>query len=234
MVPKDYRRVFCLHRKAFVLSIGVLCGLLTPVWLKAHTVLAPLGYTLPAPGTYALPVVKPATDGEVLDISGIPHRLFDYMEGKIVVLSFIYTHCSDARGCPLATGVLYALDAVLQQHTTLGEQVHLLTLSFDPAHDTPEVMRRYARAADGAAPSPFWHRLTTATPEALQPILDGYGQYVMPIPEGQGYFTRTYTHLLKVFLIDQQRRVRNIYSVDFLHPQVLLNDIKTLLITDNN
>ena len=70
-------------------------------------------------------------------------------------------------------------------------------------------------------------------PQILQPILDGYGQYVMPIPEGQGHSTRTYTHLLKVFLIDQQRRVRNIYSVDFLHPQVLLNDIKTLLLTDN-
>jgi cytochrome c peroxidase len=94
-------------------------------------------------------------------------------------------------------------------------------------------MRRYAHMADGEAASPFWHRLTTATPEALQPILDGYGQYVMPTPEGQGYFTSTYTHLLKVFLIDQQRRVRNIYSVDFLHPQVLLNDIKTLLLTNN-
>ena len=34
-------------------------------------------------------------------------------------------------------------------------------------------------------------------------------------------------------LIDQQQRVRNIYSVDFLHPQVLLNDSKTLLMTDH-
>jgi cytochrome c peroxidase len=233
MVLKDNRRVFCVHRQVVVLSIGVLCGLLTPVRLKAHMLLAPLEYALPAPGTYVLPVVKPATDGEVLDISGRPHRLFDYMDGKIAVLSFIYTHCSDARGCPLATGVLYALNAALQQHAALGQHVHLLTLSFDPAHDTPEVMRRYAHAADGAAPSRFWHRLTTATPGTLQPILDGYGQYVMPIPAGQGHATSTYTHLLKVFLIDQQRQVRNIYSVDFLHPQVLLNDIKSLLLADN-
>jgi hypothetical protein len=34
-------------------------------------------------------------------------------------------------------------------------------------------------------------------------------------------------------LIDQQQRIRDIYSVDFLHPQVLLNDSKTLLMTDH-
>jgi cytochrome c peroxidase len=188
----------------------------------------------PAPGTYTIPVVQPATDGEVLDSSGVRHRLFDYMDGKIVLLSFIYTRCSEARGCPLATGVLHAIAEALQQHTTLARHVRLLTLSFDPAHDTPEVMRRYAGAGKAQATAPLWHHLTTASPETLQPILDGYGQYVVPILEVQGRFTGTYTHLLKVFLIDRQQRVRNIYSVDFLHPQVLLNDIETLLLTDNS
>jgi cytochrome c peroxidase len=216
------------------LAVLMLGGWLMPPLLLAHQPFPPLGYDPPEPGTYALPVVKPATDGEVVDTAGTSHRLFDYMHGKVVLLSFIYTRCSDARGCPLATGVLYALADALQHNATLAQHVRLLTLSFDPAYDTPEVMRRYAGAGDGHQTAKLWHRLTTASPQALQPLLDGYGQYVVPILEAQGRFTGTYSHLLKVFLIDRQQRVRNIYSVNFLHPQVLLNDIKTLLMADDS
>jgi cytochrome c peroxidase len=154
------------------------------------------------------------------------------MDGKIVLLSFIYTRCSEARGCPLATGVLYALANALTHDAILAPHVRLLTLSFDPAHDTPAVMRRYGNTAATNGSANLWYRLTTASPQTLQPILDGYGQYVAPDLEAPGNFTATYSHLLKVFLIDRQRRVRNIYSVDFLHPQVLLNDIKTLLMAN--
>ena len=226
-------------------TVGYRCGIVclgilllstwfTPRLLPAHQPFPPLQYEPPEPGTYALPVVKPATDGEVVDTAGTPHRLFDYMRGKVVLLSFIYTRCSDARGCPLATGAFYAINDALQHDATLARHVRLLTLSFDPAYDTPEVMRGYAAAGDGQDTANLWHRLTTASPQALQPLLDGYGQYVIPVPDTQGGYTGTYSHLLKVFLIDRQQRVRNIYSVDFLHPQMLLNDIKTLLIADDS
>lgn len=202
--------------------------------LLAHSLTPPLGYDPPPPGTYQLPVIKAATDGEVVDTAGTSHRLFEYMHGYIVLLSFIYTRCSDTRGCPLATGVLYAIADALHHNPALARQVRLLTLSFDPAHDTPEAMRRYADAVDAGRKSAIWHRLTTTSPEALQPVLDGYGQYVVPIPDAEGKATGTYSHLLRVYLIDRQQRVRNIYSVDFLHPQVLLNDIKTLLMEDTS
>jgi cytochrome c peroxidase len=216
-----------------LLAILILGSWLMPHPLPAHTVFPPLGYVPPEPGTYALPVVKPATDGEVLDTDGASHRLFDYMHGKIVLLSFIYTRCSDARGCPLATRVLYAIEDALRHDATLASQVRLLTLSFDPAHDTPEIMRHYAGEPETPKTSELWQHLTTASPQALQPILHGYGQYVVPVLDAQGDFTGTYAHLLKVFLIDAQQRVRNIYSVDFLHPQVLINDIKTLLMAED-
>ena len=209
----------------------LLVSCLTPLASLAHQSFSPLGYDPPEPGTYALPVIKPATDGEVLDSAGASHRLFHYMQDKVVLLSFIYTQCSDARGCPLATGVLQAVDKALQRDAALGEQVRLLTLSFDPAHDTPAVMQRYG--GERSNRDSRWRRLTTASPQALQPILDGYGQYVVPVLEAQGQATGTYSHLLKVFLIDRRQRVRNIYSVDFLHPQVLLGDIKTLLMLDD-
>ena len=230
---------WCISRVGVALAaVLILGGWLGPHLLPAHTAFPPLGYVPPEPGTYELPVVKPATDGEVLDVDGASHRLFDYMDGKVVLLSFIYTRCGDARGCPLATGVLHAIEAALRRDASLAQQVRLLTLSFDPEYDTPEVMQRYAsthaaqKTATKLQPKKLWYRLTTASPQALQPLLDGYGQYVVPILGAQGDATGTYSHLLKVFLIDRQQRVRNIYSVDFLHPQVLMNDIKTLLMAE--
>jgi cytochrome c peroxidase len=217
------------------LGLGVLC---LPAALAAHTWAPPLEFSPPAPGTYTLPSVKSAPDGEVVDATGTATRLFDCMDGKIVLLSFIYTRCGDARGCPLATAVLHAIEETLQHDTVLAQQVRLLSLSFDPDHDTPEVLQRYASGHAGTGhrepDASLWQRLTTASPQALQPILDGYGQYVLPILDAHGGFTGTYSHMLKVFLIDRRQQVRNIYSVDFLHPEVLINDIKTLLVTEGS
>lgn len=228
-----YPALICRQGSLLLCLVGILYGLLTPVALPAHTLSWSLGYTPPEPGTYTLPVIKPAIDGEVLDAAGVRKRLFDYMDNKIVLLSFIYTRCSDARGCPLATGVFYTLAEALQHDPVLAQHVRLLTLSFDPEHDTPARMRRYAGAEGVVKTSSLWRTLTTASRHTLQPLLDGYGQYVVPLPDVPQGSPGAYTHLLKVFLIDQQQRVRNIYSVDFLHPQVLLNDSKTLLMTDH-
>ncbi|MCB1748687.1 MAG: hypothetical protein KDK06_16025, partial [Gammaproteobacteria bacterium] len=63
----------------------------------------------PVPGSYTLPVVRPAADGAVLDTRGTARSLHDVYDGKIVLLSFIYTRCTDAQGCPLATAVLYKI-----------------------------------------------------------------------------------------------------------------------------
>jgi len=43
-----------------------------------------------------------------------------------------------------------------------------------------------------------------------------------------GHATRTLHHMLKMFLIDARGEVREIYTLSFLQPQVMFNDIKTL------
>jgi len=103
----------------------------------------------------------------------------------------------------------------------LSQRVRLISLSFDPAHDTPAVMRAYGVrvAREGAA----WQFLTTASEAALQRILDGYRQTRQGAYDTTGKLT-TYLHLLRMFLIDERRVVRNIYSADFLHPTLLLHD----------
>jgi len=197
----------------------------------ARTEILPPGYgalqfDAPAPGSYSLPPMGMAVDGKVLDSGGRSLRLFDLFDDKIILLSFIYSTCTDVGGCPLATAVLYKVQRRLKNEPSLRERLRLVTISFNPAHDTPEVMRAYGAGFQGAD----WHFLTTASEQALQPILDGYDQSVQKDVDAEGASTGTYSHILRVFLIDRQKRIRNVYSVSFLHPDTLINDVKTLLL----
>jgi len=182
----------------------------------------PLEFEPPPPGSYALPPLGLAADGDVLDSRGRAIRLHQLLNGRIAVLSFIYTTCSDINGCPLATHVLRGVQDRLLDALSLQGQVRLLSLSFDPERDTSSVLARYG--GHFKAPGFDWRFLTTRSQAELAPLLDAYGQWVIRDPD-EGALS----HLLRVYLIDRERRIRNIYSVSFLHADTLLNDIRTLL-----
>ncbi|MEM8766129.1 MAG: SCO family protein [Pseudomonadota bacterium] len=202
---------------------------------REPVVLAPgyaeLSYPAPVPGTYQLPPLGPATDGVVLDSQGQAHELHDLMGDRLVLLSFIYTSCSDVNGCPLATHVFSKVARKLAAAADLEGQVRLLSLSFDPEHDVPAVMRGYGgrfQRTDGAD----WRFLTTTGIAALKPILNGYDQWVIRETDETGQPLGTIAHLLRVYLIDRERRIRNIYSVSFLHADTIASDLRTLLLEE--
>jgi cytochrome c peroxidase len=100
-------------------------------------------------------------------------------------------------------------------------------VSFDPLNDSPQVMADYAgnfRRGDAD-----WKFLTTNSEESLQPILDDYDQSVIRDRRPDGQLVGTMSHILRVYLIDPQKNIRNIYSPSFLHPDVLLADIQTVI-----
>ena len=186
------------------------------------------------PGTYTLPPIQAAADGVVMDADGTQRRLFDYMGDRHVLLSFVYTKCTDSKGCPLATAILQLVERALEEEPELSGSIRLVTLSFDPERDTPEAMREYASHASNDYLDTKWNErpwvfLTTSSPAEVQPILDGFGQYIVPEINESGEWTGDFSHVLKVYLIDPQRRVRNIYSSSFIHPATTINDLKTLL-----
>lgn len=189
-----------------------------------------LDYVPPAPGSYGLPPIQAAADGEVLDSDGERHHLSDFLGDRYVVMSFVYTSCADPKACPMARMVFGRLHRQLREHPTLDDRVRLVTFSFDPERDTPEVMAKYAGEGglyeDRTEDS--WVFLTTESEEQLRPILDAYGQLVVPEIGPDGRFTGTFAHMLKVFLIDPEGQVRNVYSSDFLHPALVINDLETL------
>jgi cytochrome c peroxidase len=193
-------------------------------------VLAPgwseLEFEPPESGSYRLPVIGQAGDGRVIDSHRGETSLHALMGEGVVVLSFIYSSCSDANGCPLATHVLAKLKARLRKSPDGTAGVRFVSLSFDPVQDTPEVMRRYG--------DPFvdeyldWRFLTTTGQAELAPILDRYGQAIVQDPGAEDGDARSISHVLRVYLIDPRLQIRNIYSASFLHADTMFNDIRTL------
>lgn len=191
---------------------------------------ADLEYVPPEPGTYSLPPLGAAGDGPVLDSAGKPARVHDFLGDKIVVLSFIYTRCNDINGCPLASHVLRGVQNRLLEMPKLSDSVRLVSFSFDPGYDTPEVLADYSGYF--RKPDYDWRFLTCGSEDELQPILDRFGQWVIRDYDEQGNYLGTMSHVLRVYLIDRAKRIRNIYSVSFLHADTLLNDIRTLEMED--
>ena len=189
-----------------------------------------LGFETPTPASYVLPPLQHAADGAVLDADGSPTTLHAQFGDGVALLSFIFASCTDINGCPLATAVLHRIQRRLRDEPELAARLRLVSLSFDPGRDTPEVMSRYgASFGDGAVD---WRFLTTSSEAELKPILDAYGQTLQREYDAEGNYLGSISHILRVFLIDSRRRVRNIYSVSFLHPDLLLADVRTVLLEE--
>lgn len=228
-------RIGCRGIYSFLLLGGaslLFLGAALPSQATTNVRLAPgwgeLLYQLPPPGSYQLPAIMAAADGKVVTSDRSEVRLYELMDGKIALLSFIFSRCSDINGCPLANAVLHKVQKRLAQRPDLAENVVLLTMSFDPEFDTPEVAEQLSKGLI-ANNEIEWQFLTADSRQELQPILDGYGQFAVRVNRRDHNHTDyDYIHVLRVYLVDTNRLVRNIYSVSFLHSDVLLNDLETI------
>jgi cytochrome oxidase Cu insertion factor (SCO1/SenC/PrrC family) len=225
------------HAKLFSSAAGFLTAACLSVTVSAHDpalhppvkVEGPADayvYELAAPGSYDLPRIAPAAGGRLLDETGAPVELAALFGGRLTVLAFLYTRCGDV--CPLAALRLADLQRVAAADPPVAEQLQLVSLSFDPEHDTPEVMADYAelmRQPDIAAPR--WLFLTAAGRAEIAPLLAAYNQPVARKTDPEDP-SGPLSHLLRVFIIDAEGFIRNIYSADFLDPRLLMNDVLTL------
>jgi len=183
-------------------------------------------FTPPAAGTYELPAIKRVPGFTLRDATGRLVPTQTIMAGKVAVVSFIYTACPDRLGCPLASLALQNLQMRLKDEG-LYNQVALLSISFDPGRDTPAALAKYARVY-GADPR-LWRFMTAPSARVLDAVLESYGQDRAPVYDERGRFTGRYSHVLKVFLVDQEGYIRNVYSAGFLVADLVVNDIQTVL-----
>ena len=208
------------------------CLLLCTSAVRADINYAPgygeLAYPLPEVGSYQLPVLGSAADGTVINDQGKALTLRQVFAGKYVLLSFMYSRCDDVNGCPLSAHVFSQIKAVMNKEPELAKQLKLVSLSFDPEYDTAQVLRLYANNFKYSGNRGSWDFISTSSVEQLKPILKAYGQEIQreySLDKKQ----QRYSHILRVFLIDPELKIRNIYSVAFLHKDLLLNDVRTLL-----
>jgi cytochrome oxidase Cu insertion factor (SCO1/SenC/PrrC family) len=189
---------------------------------RADTVL----FTPPAPGTYELPPIQHVADYELLNPQGARVRLLGLAAGQVALVSFVYQHCTDGSACPAALATWKRVDDALAARPALARRVRLVTVSFDPANDTPAQMAAFARHL---RPRSDWRFLTAPNAAALRPVLADYGQDVLPLVGAGGEQLGLLQHLTKAFLVDAHGDVRGIYGSSFLNPQILLNDAQTVL-----
>jgi protein SCO1/2 len=151
----------------------VLSGLEVTEQAESPTLRLDLGGAAPALRTEQ-PVLKPGQpvpDFAVTTQDGKPLRLSD-LRGKVVVMTFIYTRCPLPNFCPLMDKKFAALAGMIQPIPDRAKSVRLLSISFDPEHDTPEVLTAYARLR--GAREPLW-TFAVASHEELRKVAEPLG-----------------------------------------------------------
>jgi protein SCO1/2 len=135
----------------------------------------------------------PAPDFALVDQDGRPLSLAD-LRGKTLLVDFVYTHCPGP--CPILTSTHVAVQRALP--AKLRERVHFVSISLDPARDTPEALRAYATARGADLTS--WSFLT-GDEEVVADVLRRYGVGASPGRNGE------IDHLVITFLIDREGRI---------------------------
>ena len=156
----------------------------------------------------AAPLVLTAQDGARLSLGDLG--------GKVVLLTFIYTTCTDT--CPLLTGKLAGVREKLG--ADFGARTHFLSVTVDPERDTPDVLRAYGQRfrADPAG----WAFLT-GTPDEVAEVTQAYGIFVRRTPRGD------VDHTFLTSLIDRHGMLRVQYLGTRFDPDELLADVRALI-----
>ncbi|PWB60655.1 MAG: SCO family protein [Deltaproteobacteria bacterium] len=122
--------------------------------------------TQPAPRdkkSFAEPTGEERRRSRILNIALRTHegkevRFYDdLIRGKTVLINFFYTHCVGEALCPITTANLVKVQELLGHR--VGQDVFIYSITLDPHHDTPDVLKKYAR---GFRVKPGWLFLTGA------------------------------------------------------------------------
>jgi protein SCO1 len=139
------------------------------------------------------------------------------LKGHVWVASFVYTNCPDV--CPLITKHMADLRDALKKDRQLGN-VRLMSITVDPARDTPGVLRAYAQRFSAAKPD--WLFLTGA-PETVIPLINNGFHLTALHPTASDSAHHTHTvdtlpakynvaHTDRLVLIDKVGQVRATYQ----------------------
>ena len=168
-------------------------------------------YHVPAAGD-AIP------DFHLLDQSGKVVHLQQF-KGKVLLMTFIYTRCPLADFCPRMSENFAEIDRALSADPKAYKKTHLLSVSFDPAYDTPAVLRSYGGAHTGRFTEEQFQHWEFAAPSVAD--LPKVEQYFDVGVTGAGD-PMTLMHSLSTILIGEDGKVIAWYpSKDWKVPELV-------------
>jgi protein SCO1/2 len=101
--------------------------------------------------------------------------------GKAVLITFIYTRCPFPTFCPLVSSKFAAIHKALSKAPAEYQATHLLSISLDPAYDTPPIMRTYGLNYLANDPKGFEHwDFVSTTPDDLNAVATAFGLEYFP------------------------------------------------------
>lgn len=149
----------------------------------------------------------------LIDSHGQKHSLASLgsAPGRVTFISLVYLKCQTICRTSMS-GQSWMQHAI--QARGLEQKVQLLTLSFDPRNDVPQVMAEHAKRL--GADTSFWRFATVADPRDLARMLKLFD--VIVLPDGLG----GYAHNAALFLVDEQGKLSRAYEVE--RPDLALTD----------
>ena len=175
----------------------------------------------PSAETLAARMIEPGAlvpDAEFTDQNGRPRRVSDW-RGQTIAVTFVYTRCPLPDFCPQMDRHFVAVQQALKDDPALAARVHLVSVSFDPDYDTPEVLRAHAKKL-GVDPTQWSY--VTGSRESVDPFAAAFGVSIMrddkPLQE--------IVHNLRTPVIDREGRLSEVLGGNEWTPQELLAAIR--------
>ena len=149
------------------------------------------------------------------------------LQGKVALVNFVYTHCTDA--CPLLSATFAQAQRKLADDKLLGSRVMLVSLSVDPTHDTPTVLADYAQRF--RADESGW-KMLTGDWDQVYDVVTGFKVATRPprpAADAPAPGGTELTHTTRVVLIDGSGQVRGYIDGLDATPDDLVGAIKRVL-----
>ncbi len=190
------------RRAAFLFALGLM---VFPALAPAHE----------AQDAKPLPVIGPAPPFALTSQDGKSVALTD-LRGKVLAVTFIYTGCPDI--CPLITQKMVGVQNALGAE--FGAKIAFVSITLDPEHDTPAVLKDYAKFW-GAKPN-GWMFLTGSL-AAVHDVTRRYGVFFAKKEDGSVDHTQLTT------LIDADGQMRVQYIGWRFNPDEFRRDLRSLV-----
>lgn len=150
-------------------------------------------------------------------------ELRDY-RGKFLLITFIYTRCPFPDFCPLMTHNFAEIEKALAKNPQDYSKTHLLTISFDPEYDTPQVLRAYgAKYLLQQGKHAFDHWEFAVTPEADLKRIDAI--FGISSEKEKGLLA----HSLSTAMISPDGKIYKWYYSSLWEPKDVLKDLASSL-----